>query len=94
MNKVDSDRTLWWKCERQTTMRHVSRIHRVAPDSLFDRMYTDPKIQVKSVDTRSQLVGTLIRELVSVHISDSRTVGETLRQENGEVQYLLQSVDD
>ena len=32
---------------RSTTMRHVSRIHRVALDWLFDGINLDPKIQIK-----------------------------------------------
>ena len=34
---------------RRTTMRHVSRTHRVALDSLFDRINLDPKIQIKQI---------------------------------------------
>ena len=36
-------------------MRHVSRIHRVALDWLFDRINLDPKIQIKYIDTKNQL---------------------------------------
>ena len=36
-------------------MRHVSRTHRVALDWLFDRINLDPKIQIKYIDTESQL---------------------------------------
>ena len=36
---------------RSPTMRHVSRTHRVALDSLFDRINLDPKIQIKYIDT-------------------------------------------
>ena len=41
---------------RSPTMRHVSRTHRVALDGLFDRINLDPKIQIKHVDTKNQLV--------------------------------------
>ena len=34
------------------TMRHVSRTHRVALDWLINRINTDPKIQIKYVDTK------------------------------------------
>ena len=37
---------------RSPTMRHVSRTHRVALDWLFDRVYLDPKIQIKYIDTK------------------------------------------
>ena len=37
------------------TMRHVSRTHRVALDSLFDRINLDSKIQIKYIDTKNQL---------------------------------------
>ena len=37
---------------RSPTMRHVSRIHRVALDWLFDRINLDPKIQIKYILTR------------------------------------------
>ena len=36
---------------RSPTMRHVSRTHSVALDWLFDRINSDPKIQIKYVDT-------------------------------------------
>ena len=37
---------------RSPTMRHVSRIHRVALGWLFDRINLDPKIQIKYIDTK------------------------------------------
>ena len=40
---------------RSTTMRHVSRTHRVAIDSVFDRINLDPKIQTGYIDTKHQL---------------------------------------
>ena len=40
-------------------MRHVSRIHRVALDWLFDRIDLDPKIQIKYIDTKNQLADIL-----------------------------------
>ena len=47
---------------RSPTMRHVSRTHRVALDCLFYRIYLDPKIQIKYVDTEHQLADTLTKE--------------------------------
>ena len=46
---------------RSPTMRHVSRTHRVALDWLFDRMNSEPKIQIKYVDTRNQLADVLTK---------------------------------
>ena len=40
-------------------MRHLSRTHRVALDSLFDSVNLDTKIQVKFVDTENQLADML-----------------------------------
>ena len=37
---------------RRSTMRHVSRTHRVALDWLFDRINLDRKIQIKYIDTK------------------------------------------
>ena len=42
-------------------MRHVSRTHMVALDWLFDRINLDQQIQVKYVDTRSQLADVLTK---------------------------------
>ena len=46
---------------RRTTMRHVSRTHRVALDWLFDRINLNPKIQIKHVDTKNQLADMLTK---------------------------------
>ena len=46
---------------RSPTMRHVSRIHRVALDWLFDRINLDPKIQIKYIDTKNQLADILTK---------------------------------
>ena len=46
---------------RSPTMRHVSRTHRVALDWLFDRINLDPGIQIKYVDTKSQLADILTK---------------------------------
>ena len=46
---------------RSLTMRHVSRTHRVALDWLFDRINLDSKIQIKYIDTKSQLADTLTK---------------------------------
>ena len=40
---------------RSTTMRHVSRTHRVALDWLFDRINLDPITQIKYIDTKNRL---------------------------------------
>ena len=42
-------------------MRHVSRTHRVALDWFFNRINTDPKIQIKYVDTKKQLADMLTK---------------------------------
>ena len=44
---------------RSPTMRHVSRTHRVGLDWLFDRINLDPKIKIKYIDTKHQLVDIL-----------------------------------
>ena len=44
-----------------TTMRHVSRTHRVALDWLFDRINLDPKIQIKYIDTKNLLADILTK---------------------------------
>ena len=46
---------------RSPTMRHVSRTHRVALDSLSDRIKLDHKIQIKYIATKNQLVDTLTK---------------------------------
>ena len=46
---------------RSPTMRHVSRIHRVALGCLFDRINLDPKIQIKDVHTRNKLAAMLTK---------------------------------
>ena len=46
---------------RSPTMRHVPRTHRVALDWLFYRINLDPKIQIKYIDTKSQLADILTK---------------------------------
>ena len=46
---------------RSSTMRHVSRTHRVALDWLFDRINLDPKIQIKYIDTKNQVADILAK---------------------------------
>ena len=46
---------------RSPTVRHVARTHRVAVDWLFDRRNLDPKIQIKCVDTKNQLLDILTK---------------------------------
>ena len=41
---------------RSPTMRHVSRTHRVALGWLFDRINLDPKIQIKYIDTKKDIL--------------------------------------
>ena len=41
---------------RSPTMRHVSRTHRVALDWIFERINLNPKIRIKFIDTKNQLV--------------------------------------
>ena len=42
-------------------MRHDSRTHRVALVWLFDRIFLDPKIQIKYIDTKNQLADILTK---------------------------------
>ena len=44
---------------RSPTMRHVSLIHRVSLDWLFDRINLDPKIQIRYIDTKHQMADKL-----------------------------------
>ena len=44
---------------RSPTMRHVAWTHRVVFHWLFDRIYLDPKIQIKYIDTKNQLAHIL-----------------------------------
>ena len=44
---------------RSPTMRHVSTKHRVALDWFSDRINLDPKIQIKYIDTKTQLADIL-----------------------------------
>ena len=46
---------------KSTTIRHVSRTHRVAVDWLFDMINLDPRIQIKYVDTKNQLADILTK---------------------------------
>ena len=46
---------------RSPTMRYASRIHRVAPDCLFDRINVDTKIQIRYIDTKHQLADILTK---------------------------------
>ena len=46
---------------RSPTLRHVSRTHRVALDWLFNRINLDPKIQIRYIDTKNQLVDMLTK---------------------------------
>ena len=46
---------------RSPTMRHVSRTHRVTLDWLFDRINSDPKIQIRHIDSKHQLADILTK---------------------------------
>ena len=46
---------------RSPTMKHVSKTHKVALDWLFGRINLDPKIQIKYIDTKSQLADILTK---------------------------------
>ena len=50
---------------RSPTIRHVSRTHRVALDWVFDRINSDPKIQFKYIDTKTNLT-TFLKEISHV----------------------------
>ena len=91
---------------RSPTMRHVSRIHRVALDWLFDRIKLDPKIQIKYIDTKNQLADILTKgnftrdewnHLLSLfnisHFSstDSAAMAKRIQQESGEERVTAKS---
>ena len=46
---------------RSPTMRHVSKNHRVVLDRFFDRINLDSKIQIKYIDTKTQLADILTK---------------------------------
>ena len=46
---------------RNSTMRHVSRTHRVALDWLFERINLDPKVQIRYIDTKHQIADILTK---------------------------------
>ena len=46
---------------RSPTMRHVSRTHRVVLDWSFDRINLDPKVQIKYVESKTQLADILTK---------------------------------
>ena len=46
---------------RSSTVRHVTRTHKVVVDWLFDRINLDPKIQIKYIDTKNQLADILTK---------------------------------
>ena len=48
------------KC-RSPTMRHVSKTHRFSLHWLFDRINSDPKIQMRYIDTKHQIADTLTK---------------------------------
>ena len=62
---------------RSPTMRHVSRIHRVALDWLFDRINLDPKIQIKNIDTKNQLAKILTSSTNCLEVMSKSTQEDT-----------------
>ena len=46
---------------RSPMMKHMSRTHRVALAWLFDRINLDPKVQIKKIDTKTQLADLLTK---------------------------------
>ena len=90
---------------RSSTMRHVSRTHRVALDWFFYRINLDPKIQVKYIDTKNQLADILTKEnftrdewnnlLHLFNISSSascpRTMSKRMQQGTGEERIVAKS---
>ena len=46
---------------RSPTMRDASRTHKVALDLFFDRINLDSKIQIKYIDTKTQLADILTK---------------------------------
>ena len=46
---------------RSPTMRDVSRTHRVDLDRLYDRIHSDPMIQIKYVNAKQQLADILTK---------------------------------
>ena len=46
---------------RSLTLRHISRIHRVTLDWLFDRINLDLKIHIKYIDIKDQLADNLTK---------------------------------
>ena len=59
-------------------MRHVSRTHRVALDSLFDRIKLDPKIQIKYSDTKNQLAENHLLCVFNISHFSSTVCSETM----------------
>ena len=51
---------------RSPTIRHVSRVHRVTLDWLFDRINLDSKIQIKDIETKNQLADILTKRISHV----------------------------
>ena len=92
---------------RSPAMRHISRTHRVALDGLFDRINLDPKIQIKYIDTKSQLADILTKgnftrdewnHLLSLfnisHFSStvcSQAMAKRLQQDSGEERVTAKS---
>ena len=51
---------------RSPIMRHIFRTHRVALDRLFDRINLDPNIQIKYIDTKTNLRTSYPKEISHV----------------------------
>ena len=92
---------------RSPTMRHVSRTQRVALDWLLDRINLDPNIQIKCIDTKTQLAdilskGNFTRDEWShllclfniIHISStvcSEGMAKRVQQDSGEERVTAKS---
>ena len=92
---------------RSSTMRHVSKTHRIALDWKFDRINLDPKIQIKYIDTKNQLADILTKGkftrdewnhllcLFNISHSSSTVCSETMakrsQQDSGEEQVTAKS---
>ena len=93
--------------EEVSTLRYVSRTHRVTLDWLFDRINLDSKIQIKYIDTKNKLADILTKgnftrdewnymlSLFNIsHFSStvcSGTMAKRLQQDSGEERFTAKS---
>ena len=92
---------------RSPAMRHVSRTQRVALDWLLDRINLDPNIQIKCIDTKTQLADILSKGNFTrdewnhllclfniIHISStvcSEAMAKRVQQDSGEERVTAKS---